>query len=61
MDHDTKTCNDYVSVNDEKMRRGGSSLISAVGTEFCGQQLPNYPGPSVIMSGKLYYHLQDYN
>ena len=47
----TETCSDYVQVIEEKV--SASSLIGPVGTMFCGQQLPNYPGPSVLISCEL--------
>ena len=40
---------DYVRIEEEG--RFASSLIGTEGRTFCGQRLPNYPGPSVIVSG----------
>ena len=28
------------------------SLVGSTGKKFCGQWLPNYPGPSVMLSSK---------
>ena len=28
------------------------SLVGSAGKKFCGQRLPNYPGPSVLLSSK---------
>merc|ERR1712106_1149932 len=39
---------DYVRL--EETTTSASSLIGK-GLTFCGQRLPNYPGPSVIVSG----------
>jgi len=40
---------DYVMLQDPV--KSASSLIGDEGATFCGQRLPNYPGPSVIISG----------
>ena len=29
-----------------------SALVGSMGQSFCGQTLPNYPGPSVVVSGQ---------
>merc|ERR1712106_1178620 len=31
-------------------QNSASALIGTAGRSFCGQQLPNYPGPSVLIS-----------
>ena len=41
---------DYVKLQDPL--RSASSLIGKDGLTFCGERLPNYPGPSVFVSGK---------
>ena len=48
MPYTTDLCSDYVQVIEEKV--APSSFIGNVGRIFCGQQLPNYPGPSVLIS-----------
>ena len=45
----TQTCSDYVQLIEET--GSASALIGRSGRLFCGQQLPNYPGPSVLVSG----------
>ena len=47
-----QTCSDFVQLVEEK--NSASSLIGTVGRSFCGQQLPNYPGPSVLISGIIF-------
>ena len=44
------TCTDYVKLVEEK--GSSSGLIGTQGRYFCGQELPNYPGPSVLISGE---------
>ena len=47
----SQTCiTDFVQLKEDS--DSVSSLIGSSGMSFCGQQLPNYPGPSVITSGK---------
>lgn len=46
---------DYVKL--EETATSASSMIGKDGLTFCGQRLPNYPGPSVLVSGK--YILQN--
>ena len=45
----TQTCTDFVELIEEQ--NSASALIGTSGRSFCGQQLPNYPGPSVLISG----------
>ena len=40
---------DYLKIVEEG--RFASSMIGRDGLTFCGQRLPNYPGPSVVVSG----------
>ena len=47
----TQTCSDFVQLIEEQ--NSASALIGTAGRSFCGQQLPNYPGPSVLISGIL--------
>ena len=47
----TQTCSDYVQLIEET--GSASALIGRSGRLFCGQQLPNYPGPSVLVSGTI--------
>ena len=47
-----QTCSDFVQLIEEK--NSVSSLIGTVGRSFCGQQLPNYPGTSVLISGNIF-------
>jgi hypothetical protein len=44
-----QTCKEFVQLIEEQ--NSASSLIGTAGRSFCGQQLPNYPGPSVLISG----------
>ena len=48
---------DYVRL--EETKASASSVIGKDGLTFCGQRLPNYPGPSVIVSGKEKIILDD--
>jgi hypothetical protein len=41
---------DYLKM--EEADTCASSMIGKEGLTFCGQRLPNYPGPSVVVSGK---------
>ena len=41
---------DYVMLQDPAS--SATSLIGKDGLTFCGERLPNYPGPSIIASGK---------
>ena len=41
---------DYVKLEETSII--ASSVIGKEGLTFCGQRLPNYPGPSVVISGK---------
>ena len=45
----TQTCSDFVQLIEDQS--SASALIGTTGRSFCGQQLPNYPGPSVLTSG----------
>ena len=47
-----QTCIDFVQL--VKEQNSASALIGKTGRPFCGQQLPNYPGPSVLISGISY-------
>ena len=49
-----QTCSDFVQLVEEQ--KSASALIGTTGRPFCGQQLPNYPGPSVLISG--IFHLK---
>ena len=42
---------DFVQIRETQ--NSASSLIGLAGQKFCGQQLPNYPGPSVLTSGDI--------
>ena len=56
--HGTQEClTDYVKIEEPGWTT--SSLIGRDGLTFCGQRLPNYPGPSVIISGNKYKIVYD--
>ena len=42
---------EYVMLRENNPRQF-SLLNGMFGVKFCGQQLPNYPGPSVLLSSK---------
>ena len=42
-------CGDRVTLTEPSLEP--SAMIGKAGRTFCGQLLPNYPGPSVLVSG----------
>ena len=48
--HDESSClSDYLLLTEDSV--SSSNYLLQKDRKFCGQQLPNYPGPSMIVSG----------
>ena len=59
MDESKNCLTDYLKL--EEPGKITTSLIPAGGLTFCGQQPPNYPGPSVIVSGGSFQKINKYH